>query len=58
MQIKVAFVLLLAWGSLPVHGQLPLILGNWQLNVAASRLPGPAPRVHVPRSWAESERCP
>jgi hypothetical protein len=47
--MKAAFVLLLAWAALPVHGQLPHILGNWQLNVAASRLPGPAPRVHVRR---------
>jgi hypothetical protein len=49
MQIKVALVLLLALGSLPVHGQLPHVLGNWQLNIAASRLPGPAPRMHVRR---------
>lgn len=49
MKIKVAFLLVLAMGSLPAHSQLPHILGNWQLNVAASRLPGPAPRVHVRR---------
>jgi hypothetical protein len=49
MRIKVALALLLPWISLPVHAQLPHVLGNWQLNVAASRLPGPAPRVHVRR---------
>jgi hypothetical protein len=49
MRIKVALALLLALGSLSVHAQLPRILGNWQLNVAASRLPGPAPRLHVRR---------
>jgi len=49
MRIKVALALLLGLGSMPVHGQLPHILGNWQLNVAASRLPGPAPRMHVRR---------
>jgi hypothetical protein len=37
--------------SLPAQGQVPHILGNWKLNVAASRLPGPAPQVHV-RSYS------
>lgn len=49
MRITVALVSLLAWSSFPAQGQLPHILGNWQLNVAASRLPGPAPSVHVRR---------
>jgi hypothetical protein len=55
MHLRVAFVLLLALGSLPAHGQVPHILCNWQLNLAASRLPGPAPPVHVRRySLAEN----
>jgi hypothetical protein len=31
------------------HAQAPHILGTWKLNVAASRLPGPPPQVHVRR---------
>jgi len=29
--------------------QTPYIVGTWKLNVAASRLPGPPPQVHVRR---------
>lgn len=45
--ITLAFVLL-CW-SLPAQAQVPHIVGNWRLNVAASRLPGPAPQTHVRR---------
>ncbi len=31
------------------HAQVPHIIGNWQLNAAASRLPGPTPQTHVRR---------
>ena len=37
-------------GAAPITwAQQPHILGTWTLNAAASRLPGPAPRVHVRR---------
>jgi hypothetical protein len=47
MRLSVAFTVILGFGWLPVHGQVPHIIGNWKLNVAASRLPGPVPQVHV-----------
>jgi hypothetical protein len=37
----------LCWVAFGAHAQVPHILGNWRLNVAASRLPGPAPQIHV-----------
>jgi hypothetical protein len=39
--------LLLCWLAFGAHAQVPHILGNWKLNVAASRLPGPTPQTHV-----------
>lgn len=44
-----ALALLVACFSLPARAQVPHIIGNWKLNVAASRLPGPAPQVHIRR---------
>ena len=43
-----ATVLMVAF-SVGARAQVPHILGNWQLNVTASKLGGPAPRVHVRR---------
>jgi hypothetical protein len=31
------------------HAQIPYIVGTWKLDVAASKLPGPAPQTHVRR---------
>jgi hypothetical protein len=36
-------------GAAAAHAQAPHILGNWKLNVEASRLPGPAPQTHIRR---------
>lgn len=41
--------LALCWFAFGAHAQVPHIVGNWRLNVAASRLPGPAPQTHVRR---------
>ena len=38
--------LVFAWAAV-AEAQTPHIIGTWTLNVAASRLPGPAPRTHV-----------
>jgi hypothetical protein len=35
--------------SMAAEAQVPHVVGNWKLNVAASRLPGPAPQTHVRR---------
>jgi hypothetical protein len=49
MRIAIVLVLTLL-GAAPTAGaQAPHILGTWTLNVAASRLPGPPPQVHVRR---------
>jgi hypothetical protein len=49
--LKIIFALagLLALASLDANAQAPYIVGTWQLNVAASRMPGPPPQVHVRR---------
>jgi hypothetical protein len=49
MNTKIWLALALACCAIPVHAQVPHIIGNWQLNAAASRLPGPAPQTHVRR---------
>jgi hypothetical protein len=49
MKIATILGLALAAGLPAAHAQTPHILGTWKLNVAASRLPGPPPRVHVRR---------
>lgn len=43
------FVLVLGWFAVGAHAQVPHIVGNWRLNVEASRFPGPAPQTHVRR---------
>jgi hypothetical protein len=43
------FVLVLSWFAIGAHAQVPHIVGNWRLNVEASRFPGPAPQTHVRR---------
>ena len=35
--------------SATAHAQVPYIVGTWKLDVAASKLPGPAPQTHVRR---------
>jgi hypothetical protein len=49
--VRKAIGLALVFGvlSTPVHAQVPHVIGNWRLNAAASRLPGPAPQTHVRR---------
>jgi hypothetical protein len=42
-------IALLVCGAAPASAQVPYIVGTWKLNVAASRLPGPAPQTHVRR---------
>jgi hypothetical protein len=41
--------LLLACFSITAQAQVPHVVGTWQLDVAASRLPGSAPQIHVRR---------
>jgi hypothetical protein len=45
----VVVAVLLGLASFGVEAQAPYIVGTWQLNVAASRLPGPPPQMHVRR---------
>jgi hypothetical protein len=49
VKITVVLAALLALGSFDVDAQAPYIIGTWQLDVAASRLPGPPPRMHFRR---------
>jgi hypothetical protein len=49
VKTTVAVALLLGFAAFDVEAQAPYIVGTWQLNVAASRLPGPAPQMHVRR---------
>lgn len=49
MKITAVLALLVALGSFDVEAQAPYIVGTWRLNVAASRLPGPPPQMHVRR---------
>jgi hypothetical protein len=44
-----AFALVLCWFAVGAPAQVPHIVGNWRLNVEASRFPGPAPQTHVRR---------
>ena len=43
------FALVLCSFAVGAHAQVPHIVGNWRLNVEASRFPGPAPQTHVRR---------
>jgi hypothetical protein len=47
--MRQALALVLCWFAVGSYAQVPHIVGNWRLNVEASRLPGPAPQVHVRR---------
>jgi len=49
--VKTTVVLagLLALAAFDASAQAPYIVGTWQFNVAASRFPGPPPRIHVRR---------
>jgi hypothetical protein len=49
MRSVFAAALLSFVGSFAAQAQIPHIVGTWKLNVAESRLPGPAPHVHVRR---------
>jgi hypothetical protein len=49
VKTTVAIALLLGFTAFAVEAQAPYIVGTWQLNVAASRLPGPPPQMHVRR---------
>jgi hypothetical protein len=42
-------LLILGLYAVGAHAQVPHIVGNWRLNVEASRFPGPAPQTHVRR---------
>lgn len=42
-----AQILLLAGIATATYAQVPFIEGTWQLNVAASKFPGPPPQTHV-----------
>jgi hypothetical protein len=44
-----ALALALCWMAFGAHAQVPHIIGNWKLNAAASRLPGPAPQTDTRR---------
>jgi hypothetical protein len=46
--------LLVACGSSAAQAQVPAIIGTWQLNVAASKFPGPPPQTHE-RSYRLNE---
>lgn len=45
--MKIAVASLLLCCAIAGHAQVPHVIGTWELNVAASRLPGPPPRTHV-----------
>jgi hypothetical protein len=49
MTRQLAFALILGWVTSAAHAQVPHIVGNWKLNVEASRVPGPPPQTHVRR---------
>jgi hypothetical protein len=51
MTRRLALALVLGCIAFASHAQVPHIIGNWRLNVAASRVPGPAPQTHV-RSYS------
>jgi len=44
-----ALALALCWMAFGAHAQVPHIIGNWKLNAAASRLPGPTPQTDIRR---------
>jgi hypothetical protein len=52
LRIGTALVAASAGGALwttAAHAQLPYIVGTWKLDITASKLPGPAPRMHIRR---------
>jgi hypothetical protein len=49
VKMIVALALLLGLTSFDAEAQAPYIVGTWQLNVSASRMPGPPPQMHVRR---------
>ena len=49
MKATVVLAILLGFASFDAQAQAPYIVGTWTLNVAASRFPGPPPRMHVRR---------
>jgi hypothetical protein len=52
MRVKIlALGLALFWSAIGAYAQVPHIIGNWKLNVSASRVPGPEPQTHV-RSYS------
>ena len=51
MKTAIVLSLVLASAALDVDAQVPYIVGTWQLNVAASRFPGPPPRMHIRSSF-------
>ena len=51
MARRLALALVLGCIAFGANAQVPHIVGNWRLNVAASRVPGPAPQTHV-RSYS------
>ncbi|HVS25371.1 MAG TPA: hypothetical protein VMU03_16715 [Gammaproteobacteria bacterium] len=54
--MRTTIVVLLALAcALDAEAQVPYIVGSWQLNVAASRLPGPPPRMHVRRYSVDAD---
>ena len=49
MKISAVLAVLLGLAAFGAEAQAPYIAGTWQLNVAASRFPGPPPQMHVRR---------
>jgi hypothetical protein len=49
MARQLPLALILSWIAFGAYAQVPQIVGNWRLDVAASRFPGPAPQTHVRR---------
>jgi hypothetical protein len=49
MTRRLALALVLACTAFAADAQVPHIVGNWKLNVAASRVPGPPPQTHIRR---------
>lgn len=49
LRLAPTFALALCWISFGSNAQVPHIVGNWKLNFAASRIPGPEPQMHVRR---------
>jgi hypothetical protein len=49
MKTAALLALSLLCAGFAVEAQAPYIVGTWRLNVAASRFPGPPPKMHVRR---------